>query len=151
MPELISLLWGPFSWEIVNTHTTLLTNCLIQKRKKFYQKIGCQWIIPCQIYGLVCVWGEGIQVEKIYYQYIWGECLPLHTTSITGLLITSIIWCVSCCPLHLSLLWNFFKLNIWELFRIRIHLHQHWLNQLSHFSLSPKHWQFKNSLRWGGP
>lgn len=151
MPELISLLWGPFSWEIVNTHTTLLTNCLIQKRKKILPE---NWMsVDCSLSDLwisVCG-GEGIQVEKIYYQYIWGECLPLHTTSITGLLITSIIWCVSCCPLHLSLLWNFFKLNIWELFRIRIRLHQHWLNQLSHFSLSPKHWQFKNSLRWGGP
>lgn len=42
-----------------------------EKKKKFSQKIGCQWIIPPQIQGLVCV-GRASKWKNVLAMYLWA-------------------------------------------------------------------------------
>lgn len=101
----INLLWRPFSWERVNTvlHEQIAS---FSNEKKIIPE---NWLsvdkTPSDPW--ISVRREGTQVEKMYYRCICGHCLLSHTTSISGLFITGITWWVSCCLLHLNLLWNF--------------------------------------------
>lgn len=149
LPEVIFLLWGPFSWERVNTYTTSWTNCLIQEgKKKFSQKIGCQWIIAPQIQGLVCV-GRASKWKNVLSMCLRVVPALRNHLHYGSLCRTHHVRCVLL-PSSLKPVMEFFK-NIWGLFQIRIHSHQCWLYPLSHFSLSLKPWQFETALRWGEP
>ena len=136
MPELFFLFWGRSSWERVNTYAPSRTNCLIQEGKK---KILLEnWMVvdysPSDLWISVC--GEGIQVEKnVISLYLRAVLALSHHLNYRSLYHKHQMMCVLL-PTSLKPITIFFLLNIWELFRIKIHLHQHWLNQLSYPSLT---------------
>lgn len=116
------LLWGPFSWERINVCAPSRTNCLIQEGKKI---ISENWMAvgysPSDPW--VSVHGEGgIQVEKhVISMYLGAAPTLSHHLNYESLYHKHHMICILL-PTSLKPITHFFKLNIWEFFRIKIKL-----------------------------